>query len=67
MTKHLPNVSPKNELHSMTDKDFDTWLDTFPAIDTPSLIEQYKKYAAECLAEKKELLLFSEWREKNGH
>jgi hypothetical protein len=63
MTKHPQNVLPMSEiLHSMTDKDFDQWLDSFPATDTSSLLVQYRKYAADAIAKGEDIILFNDWR-----
>jgi len=67
MTKHQKNASPKNDperLHSLEDKDFEAWLETIPALPTSEQIPEYRKYAEECVSKNKEVLTFSEWRNK---
>lgn len=67
MIKKQKNVSPKNDperLHSLEDKDFEAWLETFPALSTSEQVPVYRKYVEECILKNKDILTFTEWRNK---
>ena len=54
-------------LHSITDEDFDRWLAEIPAIDTVSLLAEYRKYASAACAKDEDFLEFEEWRKHLGN